>query len=104
MLRAPTLTPIPVNVLGTDLRGIEVLTIVPRTGTISGRHFSGMKRARMANDKTSPKSIPPYVSFKTFDGFLEGLRTRGIPSRIDRSLMSNLSGASQSQLMVALRY
>ena len=45
---------------------------------------------------------PPYVSYKTFTGFLEGLGET-LPSRIDRSLMSSMSGGTQSHLQQALR-
>ena len=45
---------------------------------------------------------PPYVSYKTFMGFLEGLG-EPLPSRIDRSLMSSMSGGTQSHLQQALR-
>jgi len=30
------------------------------------------------------KSLPPYVSYRTFRNFIDGLQT-GMPSRIDRS-------------------
>ncbi len=56
------------------------------------------------NDTATAKSIPPYVSFKTLDNFLSGLRSRRVPMRIDRSLMANLSGAVQNQLLTGLRY
>lgn len=45
---------------------------------------------------------PPYVSYKTYRGFLEGLGDL-LPSRIDRSLMSSMSGGTQSHLQQALR-
>lgn len=45
---------------------------------------------------------PPYVSYKTFNGFLEGLG-EPLPSRIDRSLMSSMSGGTQSHLQQALK-
>src|SRR6266404_9089538 len=47
--------------------------------------------------------VPPYVSFKTFSGFIERMR-KGLPNRVDRSVMSSLSGSSQLQLLAALRY
>jgi len=46
---------------------------------------------------------PPYISYRTFSGFIDGLRGH-MPNRVDRSVMSSLSGSSQSQLMAALRY
>ncbi len=49
--------------------------------------------------------LPPYVPFKTFKNWIEGLRALGgSPSRIDRSVMPTMSGATQGQLTAALRY
>ena len=44
--------------------------------------------------------LPPYLSYKTFETFIEGLKV-GMPGRIDRSVMKTLSGANQSWLMGA---
>lgn len=49
------------------------------------------------------KVIPPYLSHKTFDNFIMGLKN-GIPARIDRSVMSSLSGTAQAHLLQTLRY
>lgn len=48
-------------------------------------------------------SIPPYIPFQTFVTFLKELQTNGLPPQIDKSVMSKLSGGTQSQLKVALR-
>lgn len=48
-------------------------------------------------------SVPPYLSFRTFSGFIEGLR-KGVPNRIDRSVMPSFSGSNQSQILATLRY
>ena len=48
--------------------------------------------------------IPPYVSYRTFTSFLAELKRRGLPSRIDRSVMAHKSGTIQSQLLLTLRY
>jgi hypothetical protein len=53
--------------------------------------------------KPASAAIPPYLSFRTFSAFIEGLKV-GIPTRIDRTVMSSMSGAVQAQLMAALRY
>ncbi len=47
--------------------------------------------------------VPPYVAYRTFINFLNAM-ARGIPSRIDRSVVSSLSGAVQGQLISTLRY
>lgn len=50
-------------------------------------------------------AAPPYVSFKTFLGFLEWLENVVIPNRLDRSFWGErFSGASGAQLMTALRF
>ena len=50
------------------------------------------------------KSLPPYVSYRTFRNFIDGLHM-GMPSRIDRSYWGErLSGSNGTQLMTALRF
>ena len=50
------------------------------------------------------KSLPPYVSYRTFRNFIDALQL-GIPSRIDRSYWGErYSGSSGTQLMTALRF
>ena len=52
----------------------------------------------------SKNKIPPYVSFKTFQTFLEFL-SQGMPYRIDRSLWVNrFSGSNGTQLMTAIKF
>ena len=48
--------------------------------------------------------IPPYVSFKTFQTFLEFL-SEGMPNRIDRSVWLNkFSGSNGTQIMTAIKF
>ncbi|OGO23830.1 MAG: hypothetical protein A2144_09335 [Chloroflexi bacterium RBG_16_50_9] len=50
------------------------------------------------------KHLPPYVSYRTFQNFINGLQQR-MPSRIDRSYWGDMfSGSSGTQLMAALRF
>ena len=57
----------------------------------------------MVNEK-SRKRLPPYISYRTFQNFLDGLQ-QGIPARIDRSYWGDrLSGSTGIQLMAALRF
>jgi hypothetical protein len=47
---------------------------------------------------------PPYnISFRTFLNFLQKLEGKGMPTRIDRSILTSLSGQAQTYLMGALR-
>ncbi len=57
----------------------------------------------MVNYK-SRKSLPPYVSYRTFRNFVDGLQL-GIPSVIDRSYWGErFSGSNGTQLVTALRF
>jgi hypothetical protein len=57
----------------------------------------------MVTDK-SRKHLPPYISYRTFRNFVDGLQQR-MPSRIDRSYWGDmLSGSTGTQLMAALRF
>jgi hypothetical protein len=50
------------------------------------------------------KHLPPYVSYRTFCNFIDGLQQR-MPSRIDRSYWGDMfSGSNGTQLMAALRF
>lgn len=55
------------------------------------------------NGSGTKQAIPPYLSHKTFNNFVDGLRN-GVPDRIDRSVMASLSGTAQAHLLHALRY
>ena len=48
--------------------------------------------------------IPPYVAYRTFENFLAYLKARGVPSRVDRSVLSHKSGTIQSQLLLCFQY
>ena len=57
----------------------------------------------MVNDKNR-KRLPPYVSYRTFLNFVDGLQQQ-MPARIDRSYWGEmLSGSTGVQLMAALRF
>lgn len=52
---------------------------------------------------TGQKTLPPYIAHKTFTNFINGL-AQGMPARIDKSIISNLAGSTQGQLLGTLRY
>lgn len=59
----------------------------------------------MAVQDGTAERLPPYVSFRTFQTFVNDLREQGIPPRIDRSVWeSHFSGSVGTQLMVGLRF
>ncbi|MDD5081842.1 MAG: DUF5343 domain-containing protein [Dehalococcoidales bacterium] len=50
------------------------------------------------------KRLPPYISYRTFQNFVDRLQ-QGVPARIDRSYWSdNLASSTGTQLMGALRF
>jgi hypothetical protein len=52
----------------------------------------------------NPKSqFPPYVSYKLFTRFINGLRDH-LPARIDRSILGGMSGGAQSALISTLDF
>jgi len=54
--------------------------------------------------ETARKRLPPYISYRTFRNFIEGLQ-HGIPARIDRSYWGDrYSGSNGTQLVSALRF
>lgn len=46
---------------------------------------------------------PPYMSWATFEGILDQLKSAGLPDVIDRSVLSGKSGGDQSQFLRACR-
>lgn len=57
----------------------------------------------MANE-TRKTEAPPYIAFSTFFSYIKGLEKAGIPDRIDKSLLRNMSGGNQSALLSSLRW
>ena len=55
-------------------------------------------------ERTRSSGTPPYTSYRTFKTFIEDLHERGVPSRIDRSVLTRFSGVVGTQLMHALRF
>ena len=57
----------------------------------------------MRTNNADSRTLPPYVSYRTFRNFLERMAD-GIPSRIDRSVMGgSMAGATVTQLLTALK-
>ncbi|MGB7976817.1 MAG: DUF5343 domain-containing protein [Roseiarcus sp.] len=55
-------------------------------------------------ERTRSSGTPPYTSYRTFKTFIEELHEHGVPSRIDRSVLTRFSGVVGTQLMHALRF
>ena len=57
----------------------------------------------MLSQLDKAKNIPPYLSYISFQSFLDSL-AQGVPTRIDHSVMKTMSGSQQSQMKQVLRY
>lgn len=55
-------------------------------------------------EKASKSRLPAYISFSAFINFINGLRESGIPLKIDRSVMSKVSGSQYSSMIASLRF
>ncbi len=60
--------------------------------------------SRDGSERSKLTRTPPYTSYRTFRTFLEDLREHGVPSRIDRSVLTRFSGVVGAQLTHALRF
>jgi hypothetical protein len=54
--------------------------------------------------KEERQPLPPYIPFKTFQGFVQKLKDTVIPERIDGTLLRSYSGSVARQLVAALRF
>jgi len=48
--------------------------------------------------------LPPYIPFKTFQGFIQKLKDTVIPERVDSTLLRSYSGSMGRQLIAALKF
>ena len=55
-------------------------------------------------ERTKSSGTPPYTSYRTFKTFIEDLQEHGVPSHVDRSVLTRFSGVVGTQLMHALRF
>ena len=55
-------------------------------------------------ERTRSSGTPPYTSYRTFKTFIEDLQEHGVPSHVDRSVLTRFSGVVGTQLMHALRF
>ena len=57
----------------------------------------------MEDSKEQKRPLPPYIAYKTFKNYIERFKI-AMPARIDRSVLTALSGAQQGQLLASLAY
>lgn len=55
------------------------------------------------SEQTKP-SPPPYLPYRTFRGYIQGLKASGVPAKIDRSVLRNRSGGEQTMILNTLQY
>ena len=55
-------------------------------------------------EKTEKLILPPYIPYKTFVNFINGLHENSIPHQIDKSVLRSMSGAMQSATIAALKF
>jgi|SRR5579864_1752444 len=64
-----------------------------------------MENVTETNGKTAPeKTVPVYLSFKTFQAAIDNLRTHGLPSVLDRTAFGSRSGGDQAQILSAFKF
>ncbi len=56
------------------------------------------------NTEVERQPLPPYVSFKTLEGFIGKLKETTVPARIDLSVLRNYANSVARQLIVALKW
>jgi hypothetical protein len=54
-------------------------------------------------ESESRKSLPPYVSYKAFTRFINNMRDGHLPSRVDRGVLTGMSGSGQSTMINGLQ-
>jgi hypothetical protein len=72
-----------------------------RTGVSNRREMTVLSGSP---ERARSSGAPPYTSYRTFKTFIHDLQEHGVPSRIDRSVLTRFSGVVGTQLMHALRF
>lgn len=55
-------------------------------------------------DDTKASAAPPYIAFQTLKTLAGLMKEKSVPARIDRSVLTNFSGAVGGQLLTALKF
>src|SRR5262249_38660402 len=60
----------------------------------------------MADGSGTPqkKVLPPYIAYQSLETMAGNFKEHALPDRIDRSVLTNFSGAVGAQLITALRF
>src|SRR5690348_15478815 len=75
----------------------------PLVGSGSGMCYirATDERSGMADDS---QHTPTYLPWTTFENVTEELRGKGLPRKLDRSVLKGKSGSTQAQYLAALRF
>jgi len=57
-----------------------------------------------SKDTEAQRPLPPYLSFKTLEGFIQRLGETAVPERVDGSVLRNYAGSIARKLTAALRF
>jgi Family of unknown function (DUF5343) len=60
--------------------------------------------ADAARDENGRGTMPPYVPFPSFKNLIQNTKQQGLATRIDRSVLTNFLGSTQTQLITTLRF
>jgi hypothetical protein len=58
----------------------------------------------VSDQQENTRLAPPYISWQTFEAFLDRIKGTVTPTRIDSSVLKHLSGTAQSQLQSGLKF
>ncbi len=58
--------------------------------------------AKSQNDERRP--LPPYVSYKTFEGVIQKFKESVLPNTVDTSVLGTYAGSVARQIIAALKY
>lgn len=58
----------------------------------------------MSTDATESKVAPAYVAYPSLTNLIASFKEHGVPGQVDRSVMLNFSGGTQSHLMTTLKF
>jgi hypothetical protein len=58
----------------------------------------------LGNDSETKAATPPYTAFASIKTTISNFKEHGVPSRIDRTVLTNFSGAVRGQVLTAIKF
>jgi hypothetical protein len=56
------------------------------------------------DDKSDDGKRPPYIAFQSLKTLISNMKENGVPGRVDKSVLSNFSGAVGGQIITGLKF